>query len=369
MCNQLIPIIFVLVVVVWFAESFPKSKKAADDISWEEYKKQFGKVYRNNASEEAHHAEFLKTQKRVQEHNAKHHRGEKKYTLGIHHLADLLPQEKARMRGHRSVQSLTAVMDSEQASNNNSNNNDISYPIMMCQNFVPDPAAVIPDSVDWRTKGYVTPVKDQGQCGSCYSFSATGGLEGQLMRKTGTLPSLSEQNIIDCDPIDGGCNGGNSFIAWSWVNSNGGIDSEASYPYSPTNYVQDPVPVAGKCAYNAANVAGEAVGCSSVQTMNETAMKIAVATQGPISVSLFANFSEFNDFRSTDTFDDAICNSSPGPNDHAVLIVGYGTDSNGKDYWILKNSWNTNWGNEGYMNLVRGKNCIGIAQEPYFPLV
>jgi len=334
----------------------------SDDIEWEDYKKQFGKSYKTKASENAHKQAFLDSQGFVKEHNGKHSRGEKKYSIGINHLADLLPAERDIMLGHRPLSTSKTESDNPIVVEKRSTNS-----FLTCSKFVPNPSTVLPASVDWRTKGYVTPVKNQGQCGSCWSFSATGALEGQMFKKTGKLPSLSEQNLVDCDTNDGGCNGGNSVVAFAYVHNNGGIDTEASYPYSANTLNNG---VSGTCAYNKANVAADDVNCVTIQSGNETALKYAVATVGPISVAIYANFSEFYGLSaSSGTVDDEICDSPPPTLDHAVLIVGYGTDSSGTDYWIVKNSWSTSWGNGGYFNLVRGKDCIGIADDTVYPTV
>jgi len=341
-------ILFSLLVVVLFAVG--DSKVADDNISWEDFKKQFSKSYKSPADENAHKQAFLANQKFVQDHSAKHSRGEKSYEVGINHLSDLLPEEKAKIHGHRPHHS---KRHRRQAT-------------IECSDYVANPKAVIPASVDWRTKGYVTPVKNQGQCGSCYSFSATGALEGQLFKKTGKLTSLSEQNIVDCDTNDGGCDGGDAMTVFQYVNANGGIDTENSYPYSDNTGTNG---VAGTCAFNPANVGGTNVGCVYLPPNDETAMKNAVATIGPISIALYADPPEFMNFAGNGTFDDPVCTTPNLQSDHAVLIVGYGTDSTGKDYWIIKNSWDVTWGNNGYMNMVRGKNCLVVASESSYPTV
>jgi cathepsin L len=269
--QNMLSTIILLFVFVFVVEGINNS------MTWEEYKETFDKSYNTTDLDKQHKAAFLKTQQNVLQHNAKYAAGEKKYTVGLNQLSDLLQHEKDRMRGHKSRHQHTRRQRQ-----------------VSCNFYVPDPAAVVPASVDWRTQGYVTPVKSQGFCGSCYTFSATGALEGQMMRKTGILPSLSEQNIVDCDKIDGGCNGGNAANVFSYVQTNGGIDTEASYPYSTTTYTTG---VGGTtCAYNPANSAGDSTGCVAILPLNETAMQIAVATVGPISIALYANFSEFENF-------------------------------------------------------------------------
>jgi len=229
------------------------------------------------------------------------------------------------------------------------------------------PAALsspLPASVDWRTKGAVTPVKNQGQCGSCWSFSATGSMEGAHQIATGNLVSLSEQNLMDCSDKygDQGCNGGLMDDAFKYVIANKGDDTEASYPYTG----QD-----GKCHFSAANVGATISNYHDVPSGNETALQQYVATVGPVSVAIDASLNSFQ-FYTKGIYYASACGSAQKDLDHGVLAVGYGatTATSNNLYWIVKNSWGATWGQQGYIWMARNRsNNCGIATAASFPIV
>merc|ERR1712216_702358 len=205
-----------------------------------------------------------------------------------------------------------------------------------------------PASIDWSTKGAVTKVKDQGQCGSCWAFSSTGGLEGQWEIATGNLESLSEQQLVDCSKQNSGCNGGLMDYAFQFYESTS-VATEGSYAYTGRD---------GTCksSYTAAIPQGGVTGYKDISS--ESALLDAVANTGPISVAIEADQMSFQ------LYSGGVLTGSCGTNlDHGVLAVGYGSSS-GTDYWKVKNSWGASWGDNGYVLIQRGVNKCGIADGP-----
>jgi len=204
-----------------------------------------------------------------------------------------------------------------------------------------------PDSWDWRSKGAVTGVKNQQQCGSCWSFSATGSTEGAHFLKTGQLVSLSEQNLVDCSTKQGnqGCNGGWMDQAFQYIISNHGIDTEASYPYTATG--------PNACKYSAAHIGATLTGYSDVGRGDENGLVNSIYA-APTSVAIDASHQSFQLYKSGIYYEPACSTTSL---DHGVLAVGYG---NG--FYEVKNSWGAGWGQGGYIQMSRNRNNnCGIA--------
>jgi len=220
------------------------------------------------------------------------------------------------------------------------------------------------DSVDWRTKGAVTPVKDQGDCGSCWAFSATEEIESAVFMSSQKLPVLSTQQIISCDKgEDDGCDGGDTVTAYQYVEKAGGLDTASDYPDKSHKTGKT-----GKCTWDkekAAKVTGFSYAtkpCDSGQCKNqdEDALATALANKGPVSICVNAGGMGWQNYMGG--IYKKKCSGAASKLDHCVQLVGY-DKSGATPYWIVRNSWNTDWGIKGYMHLEMGKNLCGVADE------
>ncbi|XP_050521097.1 procathepsin L [Daktulosphaira vitifoliae] len=312
---------------------------------WSLFKLQFKKLYNDVVEEKFRRKIYMDNKLKIARHNQMYENGEETFQMEMNHFGDLMQHEYASL--------VNGFLGKRVGGTQNYTDED-------AVTFLKSENVVLPSTVDWRKKGYVTPVKNQGQCGSCWSFSATGALEGQHFRKTGVLVSLSEQNLIDCSGKYGnnGCEGGLMDQAFKYIKANKGLDTEKSYPYEAED---------DKCRYKAENSGATDKGFVDIPEGDEESLMHALATVGPISIAIDASSEKFQ-FYKKGVYYNPHCSSEQL--DHGVLAVGYGTDSKGGDYWIVKNSWGTTWGDHGYVLMARNKsNNCGIASSASYPLV
>ena len=273
---------------------------------------------------------------------AQHNSGNSSWTMGVNKFADLTAEEfAARYVGGLNIRTKSRGLRAH-------------------ANLAPLNTTANPTSVDWTTKGAVTPIKNQEQCGSCWAFSTTGSVEGAWFLAKGNLVSLSEQQLVDCSGPEGnqGCNGGLMDDAFQYIIDNKGITTEEAYPYT----AQD-----GTCTSKGKPIAATLSGYKDVAANSEVALETAIVQQ-PVSVAVEADQSVFQ-FYSGGVMDSA-CGTQL---DHGVLAVGYGVDT-GKEYYKVKNSWGADWGEKGFIRLGRGAKFnpsgqCGIQMMASYPVV
>uniref|UniRef100_A0A7M4FRV8 Cathepsin H n=1 Tax=Crocodylus porosus TaxID=8502 RepID=A0A7M4FRV8_CROPO len=224
---------------------------------------------------------------------------------------------------------------------------------------LPRSSGPCPSAIDWRKKGnYVTPVKNQGSCGSCWTFSTTGCLESAIAIKTGKLLMLSEQQLVDCAQNfnNHGCSGGLPSQAFEYILYNKGLMGEDTYPYRAEN---------GTCKFQPDKAIAFVKEVVNITLYDEQGMMEAVGTHNPVSFA-FQVTEDFMQY-SKGVYTNPHCEKTPDKVNHAVLAVGYGVE-NGMPYWIVKNSWGTYWGMDGYFHIERGKNMCGLADCASYPI-
>ncbi|KAJ1179153.1 hypothetical protein NDU88_004389 [Pleurodeles waltl] len=275
---------------------------------------------------------FTANRRRVEEHNAEKH----SFQLGLNQFSDLTFEEFKKLYLWSEPQNCSATGGKHLP-------RSVQYP----------------DSMDWRKKGnFVTPVKNQGPCGSCWTFSTTGCLESAVAIATGKLLSLSEQQLVDCAQAfnNHGCNGGLPSQAFEYIRYNRGIMSEDAYPYTAEN---------GTCHFQPGKAAALVKDVVNITMNDELGMVQAVGNSNPVSFA----FQVTSDFMlyARGVYKSDTCEKTPDKVNHAVLAVGYGQEGD-MPYWIVKNSWGPRWGMDGYFNIERGSNMCGLATCASYPV-
>merc|ERR1740138_1972327 len=321
-------------VAIVAAKSVQVQLEVETQPSFEAFKRQFNKLYADQAEHAKRAAIYADNVEYINSHNAKWAAGESTFNMGVNEHCDLSHDEfKAIFLGPK-------------------------IPVRNATNAAAKRLRVkfqgTKDSVDWRAKGAVTPVKNQGQCGSCWSVSTTRSTEGRVQIATGKLNALSEQQLMDCSTKEGdhSCQGGLMDYGFQYIIDNKGIDSETDYPYQMKNEACN--------ASKEKSVAATINGFKDVTPNSEDAPATAVSA-GPVSVAIEADQRAFQTYKSGTL--SAACGTKL---DHGVLAVGYGDD-----YWIVKNSWGATWGMKGYIQLKRGvgkSGECGIAAQPSYPV-
>ncbi|RHY25038.1 hypothetical protein DYB32_008546 [Aphanomyces invadans] len=335
---------FVVAAVVAAVQAFQSDETAnlKDVAAFVQYMADYDKDYRHHGDDHPlvmkRFKAFQTNLRRIEEHNRGYDSGEHTFALGLNHLADLTDDEYKRMLGFKRSGAPSRATSTYVYQNDG-----------------------VPDSWDWRKHNAVTPVKNQGQCGSCWAFSAVASLESAYALSTGTLESFSEQELVDC--VDGGaddCNHGGE-MSHGFVeiiqNHGGKIDKEADYPYTAQSK--------GKCLAKDDKAIGHFTSYVNVTSGDENALKAAVANHAVVSVAIDASSFLFQLYRHG-VFSWSLCKNGYDELDHGVSAVGYG-NYKGKDFWLIKNSWGTGWGLDGYILMSRNKNNqCGIATDASF---
>jgi len=301
--------------------------------NFEEYMNKFGKVYNGEDEISTRKAIYEENMKFIEAENAKGN----SWTLGETQFTDLTNDEFKKMyvSGYKPASQQLGA--------------DLPY---LGEHLETESTG----SVDWTTKGAVTPVKNQGQCGSCWSFSTTGSLEGAWQINAGQLVSMSEQQFVDCDKSSMGCNGGSMATAFSWA-KNQNVATESSYPYKAVD---------GTCktSFTTAIPQGGVTGYKSVGSLffKATVANLESAIDlGPVSIAIEADQSSFQHYTG------GVLSSGCGTSlDHGVLAVGY---DSAEGYWLVKNSWGTSWGDNGYIKIAQANNVCGVLNQPVYPTV
>uniref|UniRef100_A0A0A9X4Z5 Cathepsin S n=1 Tax=Lygus hesperus TaxID=30085 RepID=A0A0A9X4Z5_LYGHE len=309
---------------------------------WYEFKEKFGKTYATQSEEHKRKHIFFENLRKINHYNDRNKGAGRTFELGVNELADLTANELPKglrpydsspfYHGWRGLGGLPIQFEAT--------------------------GVKLPDHVDWREKGVVTPVKHQHNCLACYSFVAVDAMESQYFLKTGKHISLSQQQIIDCSKLEGnlGCKGGMVDWAYKYILRAKGVEKYEDYPF---------VLKKSKCTFNSSKIAMSITNYGEIKNGSEVSLQEAIAFYGPISASIASNDFAWN-YYTDGVYDNPDC---PTEVDHAVLVVGYGTEDD-IDYWLVKSSYGESFGDRGYIKMARNKgNQCAIASYANFPIL
>eukprot|EP01111_Echinosteliopsis_oligospora_P019856 TRINITY_DN982_c0_g1_i1.p1 TRINITY_DN982_c0_g1~~TRINITY_DN982_c0_g1_i1.p1 ORF type:complete len:376 (-),score=126.48 TRINITY_DN982_c0_g1_i1:53-1180(-) len=334
-------ITMMMMMVVMIAAKKQTAWNQLDGYTFDMFLAEFNKQYDDSFEYKMREEIFNSNLELILKHNRNQHHT---YKMGVNHMSDFTPSEFKKLRGYKRT-----------SPRQETNLNSIPFNVLNVED--------LPAAVDWRTQGVVTPVKDQGQCGSCWSFATAETVESHYAIAMGPLSILSEQQILDCTPNPqhcggtGGCDGGTAELAYAQIMSMGGLSSEWQYPYL-SGYGQNYA-----CHFNATETVPVAVVRDFVVLPSNqyNAVLTAVATVGPLAIS--ADAAAWQHYESG-VFSG--CDTTTTDIDHAIQLVGYGTDATtGEDFWIVRNSWTPLWGEDGYIRISRSaQTYCGVDTTP-----
>ncbi|XP_027339031.1 ervatamin-B-like [Abrus precatorius] len=323
------------VCVIFWTCAFPAMSRTLYESSvaktHQQWMSQYGRSYVDDAEKEKRFKIFMENLEYIEKFN---NAGNYSYKLGLNQFSDLTEEEFIASHTGFKINSRKPYSSS-------------SAPLLNLRD--------VPESLNWREKGAVTKIKDQGRCGSCWAFSAVAAIEGINQINTKKLISLSEQQLVDCDTKNDGCNGGLMDTAFKYIIQNQGIAMERDYPYQGA---------AGTCQ-NEMTAAAKISDFVDVAQNDEEQLLQAVANQ-PVSVGIAVN----NNFRQ---YNGGLFEGPCGTHlNHGVTVIGYGSED-GKKYWLIKNSWGEQWGDGGFMKLLREggdpQGLCGIAMQASYPKI